>query len=270
MIDNSVYSIAIGSFDGIHKAHQELISLADEVVVIERNRGRLTPGYKRCKYCNKPCSFYIFDKIKDLDAKEFIDMLLRAYPRLKKIVVGYDFRFGKNRSGTPKTIRDIFDGEVVVIDEVSIGGVSIHSRTIAQMISNGDIKDANILLGRAYSIEGRHIKGQGLGSKELVPTINISVEDYLLPKDGVYISQTVIDNNTFASVTFLGHRETTDGSYAIETHLIDTDIELDNKEDITIEFISFIRENIHFSSIDALKRRIFQDISEAKRYFDII
>lgn len=270
MIDNSVYSIAIGSFDGIHTAHKELISLVDEVVVIERNRGRLTPGYKRCRYCNKPCSFYIFDKIKNLDAREFIEMLLRAYPKLKKIVVGYDFRFGRSRSGTPDTIREIFDGEVVVIDEVTIGGVSVHSRTIAQMVSNGDIEGANRLLGRAYSIEGRHITGQGLGSKELVPTINITVEDYLLPKDGVYISRTEIDEQIYPSVTFLGHRKTTDGSYAVETHLIDADIELSDNKKISIEFISFIRDNIHFNSLDALKKRIFLDISEAKRYFDII
>ena len=270
MPDNSVYSIAIGSFDGIHTAHRELISLADEVVVIERGRGRLTPGYKRCRYCEKPCSFYIFDKIKDLEAEEFIRMLISAYPNLKKIVVGYDFRFGRSRSGNPDTIREIFEGEVVVIDEVTVGGISVHSQTIAQMLSKGDIVQANRLLGREYSIDGKHISGQGLGSRELVPTINISVEDYILPKEGVYITRTTIGDDTFPSVTFLGHRETTDGSFAVETHLLKSEADLENGEIIYIEFISFIRENLRFDSLEALKSRIYQDISEAERYFDII
>ena len=270
MLNNSVSSIAIGSFDGIHTAHRELISLSDEIVVIERGYGRLTPGYKRCLYCDKPCAFYMFDKIKDLEAEDFVKILLSAYPKLKKIVVGYDFRFGKSRSGTPDTIRSIFNGEVVVIDEVTVNGISVHSRTIAQMLREGDIKNANLLLGREYSIQGVHISGQGLGSRELVPTINISVEDYILPKDGVYITRTKISDKTFKSVSFLGHRKSTDGSFAIETHLIDCKIDIADGEKIDIEFIDFIRENIHFDSLDGLRERIYKDISEAEHYFDII
>ena len=84
-------------------------------------------------------------------------MLLNAYPKLKKIVVGYDFRFGKNRKGTPDTIKKLFSGEVVVVDEITLGGISIHSREIANMLSKGDIEQANRLLGREYLIEGKHI-----------------------------------------------------------------------------------------------------------------
>ena len=270
MINSNVLSIAIGSFDGIHLAHRELISLVDEVVVIERGRGRLTPGYKRCYFSPKPCAFYLFEKVKDLSAKAFIDMLLRAYPKLQKIVVGYDFRFGKDRAGTPETIKELFTGEVVVIDEVTINNISIHSKTVVKMLRDGDIKNANRLLGREYSIDGVHIKGQGIGSKELVPTINLEVEDYILPLEGVYITQTTIRGVKYPSVTFLGHRKTLDGSFAIETHIIDRDIQVNDREKVEISFISFIRENLTFDSLDSLKSKIIQDISQARSYFDII
>ena len=262
-IENRVGSVTIGSFDGLHLAHQELISLAEVVVVIERNSGYLTPGYKRTHYTNKFCAFYHFDKIKSYTPKAFIDKLQKDFPQLRKIVVGYDFHFGKGKEGNAEILKELFDGEVVIIDEVSLGGVPVHSRTIKACLREGDIDLANRLLGRNYTIEGVVIKGQGLGRKELVPTLNLKTDHYQLPLEGVYATKTRIGKEWCLSVSFLGHRVTTDGSYAVETHVLERDIgEVGGT--VCIEFVALIRKNEKFESLDALREQIGIDIDKAR------
>jgi riboflavin kinase/FMN adenylyltransferase len=190
--NNQITSIAIGSFDGIHIAHQTLIDKADALVIIERNGGYLTPGYKRSLFTSKVCFFYHFDVIKDLSPEQFIEKLQTDFPKLETIVVGYDFGFGKDKAGNAETLQALFHGMVVIVQEVSIEGVSVHSRTIKAYLREGNIAMANTLLGRTYSIEGEVISGQGLGKKELVPTLNLNVKAYQLPLEGVYATRTKI------------------------------------------------------------------------------
>jgi len=264
---DKIKSITIGSFDGMHLAHQELLSKADAVVVIERGGGYLTPGKMRCEHTDKPCIFYYFDEIRALDPAEFVDKLCHDFPNLEKIVVGYDFFFGRERAGSAQTLDSIFDGTVEVVQEIKNSGVSVHSRTIKELLKNGDITVANRLLGRRYQILGRPVKGQGVGKKELVPTINMHIEGYQLPKDGVYVTQTLLDGNWYKSVTFIGNRATTDGEFAIESYLIDQEIAKPD-ETITTQFIARIRDNQKFDSLSMLKKAIKADISYAKECHD--
>jgi len=263
---NPIHSVAIGSFDGIHLAHQALISLADALIVIERNSGYLTPGYKRTDYTSKPCFFYLFDTIKSLSPFEFVSRLKEDFPYLKKIVVGYDFHFGRAKEGNAKTLRELFDGEVVIVDEVSVGGIPVHSRTIKSFLAEGNIAMANKLLGREFAIEGWIVKGQGLGSRELVPTLNLKVEHYRLPLEGVYASRTKLGREWYPSVTFLGHRVTTDGSFALESHILRRDIG-ERRGEATVAFRALLRENRKFDTLDQLKAQIKADIIEAETYF---
>ncbi len=267
MYKNRIKSIAIGSFDGIHVAHQRLILEAEAVVIIERNSGYLTSGFKRSKFTNRPCYFYHFESIKALDPQAFVEMLKVDFPYLEKIVVGYDFHFGKNKAGNAEMLRSLCDKEVMVIDEVSLKGISVHSRTIKNYISSGNMTLANALLGREYHIEGSIIRGQGLGKKSLVPTLNLEVQEYILPLAGVYATLTVIDGLIYESVSFLGHRVTTDGVYAIETHILDKDLG-EVKGKIKLVFIAFLRANQKFESLEILKAQITQDIAQAKEVLD--
>ncbi len=263
--NNSVKSVALGSFDGIHSAHKELISLVDEVVVIERGVGSISKGFKRYWFTNKPLSFLFLDKIKHLNAKEFIELLKSNYPNLQKIVVGYDFRFAKDKLASWATLQRVFDGEVVVIDEVTIDALSVHTRTIKSLLQSGKLDTANRLLGRNYSIDGYHIKGQGIGSKELLPTINIECYGYVLPYEGVYITKTAVNNRWYNSVSFIGYRVTTDNSFAIETHLLDID-EIEPRGRIFIEFCKYLRQNRRFGSLPDLKKQIESDCQKAYEY----
>lgn len=262
---NNIQSIAIGSFDGLHIAHQTLVEQADALVIIERNGGYLTPGYKRSHFTSKICCFYHFDAIKGLSPEAFVEMLQTDFPELEKIVVGYDFGFGKNKAGNAQTLKALFKGEVEIVKEVMIEDISVHSRTIKEYLRVGKIKHANMLLGRTYTIEGEVVRGQGLGKKELVPTINLNVKEYQLPLEGVYATRTKIDEKWLPSVSFFGHRVTTDDSFAVETHVLDQEIgEVRGK--VKMEFIDFIRTNQKFDSLEALKEQIQADIGKAKQY----
>ena len=264
MMKQKIKSIAIGSFDGIHIAHQKLIQNADALVIIERNCGSLTAGYRRCLYTSKICYFYHLDTIKSLSPLEFVQKLNSDFPFLEKIVVGYDFYFGKGKEGDAQVLEALCNKEVLIIDEICLDNIPVHSRTIKGYIKNGKIESANRLLGRRYSIVGDIITGQGLGKKELFATINLSVEDFEIPREGVYATYTKIDDISYKSVSFIGHRVTTDGSYAIETHILDNDIDIVSGK-IEIEFVSFIRANQKFDSISELKKQIEADIELAKR-----
>jgi riboflavin kinase/FMN adenylyltransferase len=259
-----IRSIALGAFDGIHLAHQELIRRVEGVVIIERGNSRLTPGFVRQQYIAKPTFFYYFDMIKDFTAKEFIEMLKIDFPALEKIVVGYDFHFGKNKEGGTALLKELFHKEVDVVEEIMLDDISIHTRVIRETLEVGDIKVVNKLLGRRYKIFGDIIKGQGIGKEKLVPTINLNVKEYILPKEGVYTSCTHIDDTVYKSVSFIGHRESTDGSFAVETHILDEAIEPKCSK-IAIEFIDFIRDNKKFDDLDALKKQIDIDIEIARQ-----
>ena len=263
-LKNEIKSIAIGSFDGIHLGHQALIDKADALVIIERNSGYLTPGYKRSLFTSKLCCFYHFDTIKSLTPEAFVHKLEVDFPALETIVVGYDFHFGKNKAGNAQTLNTLCDKEIVIIDQVSLDEIPVHSRTIKAFLREGKIELANKLLGRTYYIQGRVIQGQGLGKKELVPTINLNVKEYQLPLEGVYVTRTLIDGQWLNSVSFLGHRVTTDDSYAVETHILEKEIGEVSGE-MALEFVDFIRINQKFESLDALKKQIHDDIGLAKK-----
>jgi len=261
-------AIAIGGFDGMHIGHQKLFSAlgdAGAIVVIETGYANLTPSRLRERYSHYPIMYYPLDDIRHLDGEGFISRLFETFPQLEKIVVGYDFHFGKDRRYSFKDLNDLFDGEVEIIEEVALHGDSIHSHKIRAKLEIGDVKGANAFLGHNYTLHGKIIQGQGLGKKELVATINLKTEGMLLPKEGVYASLTRIDDEDHfhPSVSFLGHRVTTDGSYAVETHILDETIVAN--DNASISFIAYIRENQRFDSLDALKKAINEDIKVAKR-----
>jgi riboflavin kinase/FMN adenylyltransferase len=261
--NTEITSIAIGRFDGLHVGHKALIDKLTSnaaLVIVEKEQACLTPNEYRCRYTNLDCIFLDFDEIKNFSAMEFVAFLKDIFINLKRVVVGYDFRFSKFASAGAKDLKELFDGEVVVVSEVKFDDISVHSKDIKQMIQSGEIESANALLGREYEIFGVLIKGQGLGSKELFATLNIDYGNFLTPKNGVYDSMVTIDDKEYKAATFVGNRLSTDGKFSIETHLLDTYIE--NVEgEISIKFKRFIRENQKFDNLNLLKEQIALDLT---------
>jgi riboflavin kinase/FMN adenylyltransferase len=266
-------SIAIGGFDGMHIGHQKLFGALDEnstIVVIETGYANLTPKKEREHFSHFPIMYLELESIRHLSGEEFVAFLREKFPKLKKIVVGYDFHFGKDRKYSFNDLKTLFlkeneDGEVDVIDEVTLHGDSVHSHKIRAKLQIGDIDGANAFLGHNYTIKGKVVAGQGIGKKELVATINIEAKEFLMPKEGVYVTLTRIDDEEHfhPSVSFVGHRVTTDGSFAVESHILDGEVFC--KEKACISFVHFIRENKKFDSIAELKKAIKKDIAIASK-----
>lgn len=266
MKKEEVESLAIGAFDGMHLGHKALfkrLGVNGAVLIIDKNSATITPGQYRCEYVNHPCFFYNLEKIRDLDAKGFVEKLKKDFPNLKKIVVGYDFAFGKDRKYRVDNLKDLFDGEVEVVEEVKVDNISVHSRVIKDCIKKGDIKKANALLGHTFKIVGNIVKGQGLGKKTLYPTINVDVKDFIVPKDGVYACLTDVNGFYEPSVTFIGKRLSTDNRFSIETYIIGKDIRKAEYK-VTILFFDRIRDNKKFDNLKDLKERIKKDIEIAR------
>ena len=260
-------SIAIGGFDGMHRAHQELFnSLTGEgaIVAIETGYANMTPGRERQAFTQLPVIVYDLETIRHLDDQGFMQKLQNTFPHLNHIVVGYDFRFGKDRRFDASHLQKHFKGRVEVVSEIVYEGISVHSHIIRERLKAGDIKQANALLSRAYCIGGEVIKGQGLGSKEFVPTLNISSKN-LLPCEGVYVTNTYIDNDpkAYASISFVGKRHTTDGGFAVETHILDREIA--EVKSCRIEFLDFLRGNRAFETKKILADAIDADIEKTKQ-----
>ena len=252
--------ITIGGFDGMHLAHMELIEKSDAYLVIEKN-STLTPYFDRIEYSSKMLDLLKLNKIKHLSKDEFID-ILKSY-HIRKIIIGFDFRFGKNRSGGIDDLKKAF--EVEIIDEIKLKTIGVHSNNIRNFIKNNEIKKANQFLGHFYKIKGIQIKGQGLGNKEFLPTINLNlIHNYTLP-NGVFITKT----NGLNSITFIGKRST-DENFAIETHILmeNEKWKMENEKLINIEFLEFIRNNRKFNNLKELKNEILQDKEKALKYFE--
>ncbi len=148
----------------------------------------------------------------------------------------------------------MYVGETVIVPEVMIDGQPVHSRHIRTYLLSGDIARANRFFGREYRVYGRHIPGQGLGSRLFVPTINVDIAPFLAPAEGVYVTRTTIDDRICPSVTCIGRRVSTDGQFAVETHLLDVEDErLASTHEVAIQFLERIRENRFYPDPDDLR-----------------
>jgi len=259
-------AIAIGRFDGLHLGHAELfkrLGANGAILLVDTKKANLTPPEFFGRYVDLPLYKYELESIKELGAKEFVDKLTVDFGGLKKIVIGEDFRFAANRSAGIGELRELFNGETVVIPELKIDGVGVHSRFIRTLIIDGKVKEAARYIGREYEVFGDVIRGQGIGAQKLVPTINISVKQHILPKEGVYATRTEIGGRVYPSVTFVGHRVSTDGNFAVETHILEDFGDTDTTTGVFIAFVAKIRDNCYFEGIEELKRAINSDIAAA-------
>lgn len=266
MLSCDVEAVAVGNFDGMHRGHQALFQAAGPkggIAVIEHFASILTPHIFRSEYTGLPLFFYDFARIKTLSPEQFVARLKHDFPLLKRIVVGEDFRFGANRSGDAALLAKLFDREVCIVPEKRCeGGEGIHSRTIRSFLMQGNLSKAQAMLGRPYAIWGKRVVGQGLGKRSLVPTINLECGRFLLPKEGVYATFTLINGRIYRSVSFIGRRLTTDGNFSVETHILDAYAD----EPIVrckVVWTAYLRDNKKFTNLSALKQQIDQDRARA-------
>lgn len=199
-----------------------------------------------------------------LSATEFVSDILVRDLRVKKIIIGYDHRFGRNRNADINDLKafgSALDFEVEEISAQEVDDVSVSSTKIRKALEDGDIQTANAFLGYKYMLSGTIVKGKGLGKKLGFPTANLSISEAykLIPKDGVYVVSSHIGGRTVYGMMSIGFNPTFEGQVrTIETNFFDFEQDLYGNE-LQIDIIDRIRDEYKFSSVEDLKAQLRKD-----------
>ncbi len=298
---NDIYentAVALGTFDGFHIGHDKLIMTL--IKISEKNklksilytfsnhpRDLFTDIRKRPKIIissvqkidiiqkyNPDYLLYLkFDDYhKNIEAEDFIEEILIGKLKMKYIIVGYDWKFGKKAEGDVnllKTYESKGFFKVEVIEPIRINGQIVSSTLIRKHLEEGRVEKANEFLGRPYELQGHVIHGKSNGKKIGFPTANLSKENNYCPvKEGVYVTLLTVNNKEYKSVTKVGKNVSfDDDECSVETHILDFDGDIYG-EKISVKFITRIRDQIKFNSLSHLSDRIRKDVVLAKNYFE--
>jgi riboflavin kinase/FMN adenylyltransferase len=282
--------VTIGTFDGVHLGHRKIIArikeLADatggETVILTffpHPRMILHPEDESLKLINT-----IDEKAQLLEqlgvdhliitpfSRDFSNQTAEGYIRdvlvkqigTKTIVIGYDHRFGKDRSGGLQDLLRLapaYNFEVVEIPEQDVNDVAISSTRIRTALLDNDIYIANECLGYPFFITGKVIRGDQLGRELGYPTANLMIEEQykLIPADGIFAVKIQVNNSEYTGMAYIGHRPTVNGmTRNIEVNIFDFDADIYNQQ-LRMEFLHFVRGDIKFSSLEALTVQLAKD-----------
>lgn len=277
------YAIALGTFDGIHIAHQKVLkkvleqdeyltaavtfSLPPRCYLENKDKARLlmTPSLKH-KVLNRmgfdEVLFLDFSAIKDLSADEFLSLLFEEFP-VGFVSVGFNYRFGKNAEGDVWKLKQFCTdngAECFIADEVKLYGETVCSTKIRMFLENGEPEKANEMLGYNFYFTSEVIDGDKRGRDLGFPTINqIIPEALVMPRFGVYHTLVSFDGKVYNAVTNIGTRPTfAKDEILSETHIMDFEGDLYGKS-VTVELKKFLREERKFNSVDELIKQISED-----------
>jgi riboflavin kinase / FMN adenylyltransferase len=290
--------LTIGKFDGVHAGHAFLLaqvaSLASErglqpavmtfdphpVCVIAPGRATrpLISLEERCAKIRALGIEQVFilpftQEISRLAPEEFISRYVRGQMRARVVMVGRDFRFGYKQAGDPGVLAALggrYGFETRLVEAVKLRGLIVSASEIRRRIEAGEVSLAGRLLGRPYAVAGEVVAGQGIGSRQTVPTLNLHTAAEVLPRDGVYITRThdLEADRSWNSITNIGMRPTFDGhTRTIETFLLELAGRRPAPLRIRVELLRRVREERKFATPEALKTQILRDVERARTYF---
>jgi len=290
-------AITIGNFDGVHLGHREILR---RVVAIARKNGwkaaavtfdphptklvapaeaphLLTTPDQRAKTIEELGIEEVLivpftHEVANLSPEEFVGDLLVDKLNARAVVVGDNFRFGHRAAGDVQTLEELgakHSFETEIVEAVVRRNRVISSTAIRRLIAAGEVSLACRMLGRPYSLEGGVVHGEGRGSKQTVPTLNLDTKAEVLPKTGVYVTRTRERGSAseWPSITNVGFRPTFSGQrLTVETYLLSS-IHGAPPELISVEFLRWVREERKFESPEKLKNQILRDVERAHVYF---
>jgi riboflavin kinase/FMN adenylyltransferase len=289
--------VTIGNFDGIHLGHQHVLEqlksaamqnkLPSTVIIFEPqpieffapgkapkrlSRFREKLAYLKSKQIDNLLCLKFNRDLAELYAQEFVKKILVERLNTRHLVIGDDFRFGKNRSGDFKFLQDCgeqYGFAVERSDTLLIDGDRVSSTRIRECIQNDNFNQAARLLGRPYTLSGKVCHGQKLGRKLGFPTINIKMGDKTLIVKGIFaVLVKGIDNRLLQGVASIGTRPTVDGVDTIlEVFILEFDRDVYGYR-VDVEFLYKIRDEEKFDSLQELKFHIEKDTVKAKQYFN--
>ncbi|MEP2057806.1 MAG: bifunctional riboflavin kinase/FAD synthetase [Maribacter litoralis] len=290
--------MTIGTFDGVHIGHLKILNkIINHAKSTELKSSVLTffphPRMVLQKDANIKLLNTIEEKINILErlgldvliihpftkefsrltATEFVRDILVNTLNTKKVIIGYDHRFGRNRTANINdlvTFGNTYDFSVDEIPAQEIDDVSVSSTKIRKALEDGDIETANNYLGYDYMLTGTIIKGKGIGKQLGYPTANLSIaEDYkLIPKNGAYVVNSVIKGKTVYGMMNIGFNPTVNGTKkSIEVNFFNFDADLYNLK-IQVNILVRLRDEHKFESVDALKTQLAKDKEKSLHYIN--
>lgn len=288
-------ALTIGNFDGVHLGHQQIISrIKEHAGKLDALATVLTFNPHPRKVISSPSGLKLItpdegsksalleklgieamvvieftSEFAAISPREFFEQgLLRLNPAI--VVVGHDFAFGRGGAGNVEMLESFAREkgfELEVVEPIMVHGSVVSSSRVRNLVAAGEVEAAQELLGRPYSMSGTVIKGHERGKSIGFPTINLDYTSELLPRDGVYITLAVVEGSEHPAMTNIGDNPTFgDGEISLEAHLIGFEGDLYGKV-VELEFLTRLRDEIKFDSVDDLKRRLLQDKMEAEKYF---
>ena len=291
--------LAIGNFDGFHKGHQAILRQVKDTS-LKNNLSSAIMSFNphpRTFFNNSNENFNIYTKeekliflkkfdidiyidfefnsnLSQLTPEDFVKNILVDKLNITSLVVGSEFRFGKDRKGNVNTLNDLskkYNYNVNLVDSIMLKDMSskYSSSIIRKKITEGKIEDVTNSLGRQWYMKGIVIEGQKKARDINFPTANIQPGNHILPKKGVYAVDVIFNNKTYVGISNFGFRPTVGGTkLLLETHLFNFDQEIYGKE-LTVRFHTFIRPEVKFSNFEELTKQIKKDVEKAKKYHQI-
>ncbi|MFH6768365.1 bifunctional riboflavin kinase/FAD synthetase [Gaetbulibacter aquiaggeris] len=288
--------VTIGTFDGVHIGHQKIIkrlvntgkanNLKSVILTFFPHPRMVLQKEAKIKLINTiderthiidnlGLDFLLIKKFTNefsrLSAEDFVKQILVDKLHVKKVIIGYDHRFGRNRNADIedlKTFGGLYNFEVEEISAQDIDDVAVSSTKIRKALNEGNIETANRYLGYDFMLTGTIIKGKGLGKQLGFPTANIQIkEDYkLIPKQGSYVVSALINNQKIYGMLNIGMNPTVNGEKeSIEVHFFNFNQDLYNKN-IQINLLHRLRDEIKFNSVEALKKQLSKDQQTSLNY----
>jgi riboflavin kinase/FMN adenylyltransferase len=289
--------VTIGTFDGVHIGHQKIVNRLvnhaelDSVILTFFPHPRMVlqqdNTIKLLHTIEEKTSvlnqlgldhlvIHPFTKeFSRLTAQQFVEDILVNQLKAKKIIIGYDHRFGRNRTADISTLKDFGEHYGFVVEEITkqdVDDVAVSSTKIRTALQKGQIEKANAFLGQPYMLTGTIVRGKGIGKTLGYPTANIQIEEAykLIPKNGVYIVKTNFKGITYFGMMNIGTNPTVGGkSQTIETYFFNMDTDLYGSK-MTIQMLKRIRDEKKFASVDQLIEAMQNDEKISINYIETL
>jgi len=292
--------VAVGNFDGVHRGHTEILASATAearstgaraiAITFDPHPDRflrpsdspllLTPLTERFRLLGATGIDAVlllrFDaSFAALTAREFVERILVSALGARSVHEGQNFRFGHGAAAGVREMAAMgaeLGFSVRVYEPVRVRGMEVSSSAIRSLVAAGDMRRARWMLGRPFGVHSTPASGRGIGTRLLVPTVNLAPYHELLPAFGVYVTRLCLHGRAFQAVTNVGNRPTFgEASFAVESHILDFEpIELGEQTPIELEFLLRLRGEKTWPSPEALKTQIFKDVARAKRFFRLL
>jgi len=290
-------ALTIGNFDGVHAGHREIlrrvVALARErgwkpsvltfdphparIVAPERAPRLLTTPEERVRLMREEGIEQVLilpftRELAGFSPERFVREIVVERLEARAVLVGDNFRFGHNHAGDTRLLAELgrrYAFLVEAVPAIRMRGRVVSSSEVRRLIEAGRVALAGRLLARPCALEGEVVSGQGIGSRQTVPTLNLAAAAEVMPACGVYVTRTTepASGRSWASVTNIGTRPTFGGdSVTIETFLLDP-LEGASPRAIRVEFLRRLREERRFEDAGALKAQILRDVARARAYF---